>query len=101
MESGETSPDSKTLEPSRVTSRSSCTTRRRCCTTRAIFNLHEFEPISIAAKVCIASLGPGNNLAIARTIHERGTRFHDLRASVRKWVTDARQTDACAQAAAV
>jgi hypothetical protein len=49
--SGEISPDSKTLAPSLVTSRSSCKVRNWCATTFAIFNLQELEPISIAAKV--------------------------------------------------
>src|ERR1035438_10060978 len=55
--SGEISPDSNTLEPSLVTSRSSARVFKRCATTLAIFNLHEFEPISIAANVGIGFLG--------------------------------------------
>ena len=35
-------------------SRSSCNTFSRCCTTLAIFNRQEFDPISIAAYVCIS-----------------------------------------------
>src|SRR6202012_1129557 len=50
---GKTTPDSKTLAPSRVTSRSSANVFRRCVTTLAIFNLQEFDPISIAANVGI------------------------------------------------
>src|SRR5580698_2758952 len=53
MASGETTPLSKTLAPSRVTSRSSCSTFSWCCWTRAIFNRQELEPMSIAAYVCI------------------------------------------------
>src|SRR5208283_592082 len=72
IDSGETRPDSNTLAPSRVTSRSSWTTRRLCCTTRAIFSLHEFEPISTAAKVCIDSGVPWGKIlwAVECTIHE-------------------------------
>ncbi len=54
MASGDTSPDSKTLAPNRVTSRSSCTVRNWCATTLEIFNLQELEPISMAAKVGMA-----------------------------------------------
>ena len=48
----------KTLSPSLVTSRSSCTVLRRCACTVAIFNRHEFDPISIAANVGIPDLVP-------------------------------------------
>src|SRR5271170_782255 len=74
MACGEISPLSKTLAPSRVTSRSSCNTLSLCCTTRAIFNRQEFDPISIAAYVCISwrvpldfSLG---YIALRLTIHD-------------------------------
>ena len=53
MASGEIRPVSKTLLPSRVTSRSSCSVFNRCAETLAIFNLQELEPISMAANVGI------------------------------------------------
>src|SRR5438270_11740698 len=43
----------KTLSPSLVTSRSSCSVFNLCCCTVAIFNRHEFDPISTAANVGI------------------------------------------------
>src|SRR5215475_5814394 len=52
--SGEITPVWKTLSPSLVTSRSSCNVFNRCICTDAIFNRHEFDPISIAAKVGIS-----------------------------------------------
>src|SRR4051794_37408390 len=55
MASGEIRPDSKTLEPRRVTSRSSCRGFNWCDTTRAILRRQELEPTSMAAKV---GMGP-------------------------------------------
>src|ERR1700691_3434023 len=66
MASGETTPFSNTLAPSRVTSRSSCSTFSSCCWTRAIFNRQELEPMSIAAYVCIlGGVLPGNGMRSA------------------------------------
>src|SRR3954470_12509628 len=63
MASGEIKPDSKTLEPRRVTSRSSCSVFNWCATTRAILSRHELEPTSMAAKV---GMGPRYTTAMAR-----------------------------------
>src|ERR1700679_2318453 len=73
MASGEMSPVSKTLPPRRVTSRSSARVLSRCACTRAIFNLQELEPMSIAAKVGMNYFGAlrKKNRPIAK-IHEGG-----------------------------
>src|ERR1700722_15528190 len=66
MASGETTPFSNTLAPSRVTSRSSCSTFSSCCWTRAIFNRQELEPMSIAAYVCIfGGVLPGKRMLLS------------------------------------
>src|ERR1700742_1979501 len=51
MASGEITPVSNTLSPSRVTSRSSCSVLSLCACTDAIANRQELDPISIAANV--------------------------------------------------
>ena len=56
--SGEISPVSKTLSPSRVTSRSSCSIFRWCCCTAAIASRHEFDPISMACLLYTSTPAP-------------------------------------------
>src|SRR5579883_3060558 len=69
MASGEMSPASNTLAPSRVTSRSSASVLSRWETTLAILRRHELEPTSIAAKVGIAGVFCSAKSSLAK-IHD-------------------------------
>src|ERR1700738_695506 len=71
MASGETRPDSKTLPPRGVISRSSWRDLSWWATTRAILSRQELEPISMAANVGM------EEMALIGKIHEEGRRARD------------------------